>query len=101
MLPKLSLIFAVVAASSAWGQAVISAHSGVINYSEGQVLLEGKAIRLEPAKVLEMKTDQTLAAEDGRSEVLLTPGAFLRLAENSSFKMISNKLTETQVEILS
>jgi hypothetical protein len=37
----------------------------------------------------------------GRAEILLTPGVFLRLDKNTSFQMISNKLTDTQVEILS
>jgi len=42
-----------------------------------------------------------LATEEGRVEILLTPGVFLRLAENSSARMISNKLSDTRLEILS
>ncbi len=47
-----------------------------------------------------VKTGQTLATKDGDAEVLLTPGVFLRLAENSSFKMVSNKLDDTRIEVL-
>src|SRR5713226_5844313 len=101
MLRRFSLALVVFTAGSAWAQSVISAHSGVINYTEGQVLLDGKPVRLELAKISDVKASQTLAAEDGRSEVLLTPGVFLRLAENSSFKMASNKLADTRLEILS
>ena len=38
---------------------------------------------------------------DGRAEVLLTPGVVLRLGENSSLRMISNRLVDTRVELLS
>ncbi len=99
MLRRVPLALLLLTAGAAWAQSVISAHSGVINYTEGNVLLDGQAVRLETSKVTDVKSGQTLAAEDGRSEVLLTPGVFLRLAENSSFKMVSNKLADTRVEI--
>jgi len=86
-----------------WAQSVISAHSGVIHLTEGTVQLDGKAIQ-SPEKFgefLDVKDGQTLATKDGDAEVLLTPGVFLRLAENSSFRMVSNKLADTRVEVLS
>jgi len=89
-------------ASSMWAQSVISAHSGVIHLTEGTVELDGKVIQ-SPAKLgefVDVKTGQTLATKDGDAEVLLTPGVFLRLAENSSFKMVSNKLDDTRIEVL-
>lgn len=100
MLCRVALALVVLTAGSTWAQSVISAHSGVINYTEGQVQLDGKSVRLEPAKITDVKTGQTLSVEDGRAEVLLTPGVFLRLNENSSFKMLSSKLSDTRVEIL-
>jgi hypothetical protein len=48
-----------------------------------------------------VKPDQVLATEDGRAEILLTPGVFLRLPENSSARMISNSLADTRLEIVS
>jgi hypothetical protein len=89
--------------SSMWAQSVISAHSGVIHLTEGTVELDGQVIQ-SPAKLgefVDVKSGQTLATKDGDAEVLLTPGVFLRLAENSSFKMVSNKLDDTRVEVLS
>ena len=88
--------------SSMWAQSVISAHSGVIHLTEGTVELDGQAVQ-SPAKLgefVDVKTGQTLATKDGDAEVLLTPGVFLRLAENSSFKMVSNKLDDTRIEVL-
>jgi len=47
-----------------------------------------------------MKENGQLRTEDGRAEVLLTPGVFLRAGENSAFRMVSNQLTDTRVEVL-
>lgn len=48
-----------------------------------------------------MGEGRELRTEHGRAEVLLTPGVFLRIAENSSVRMLSNKLSDTRVELLS
>jgi FecR-like protein len=101
MLRRVPLALTVLMASSGWAQLVISAHSGVIQYVEGQVTLDGNTVAPKFAEFPDVKPDQTLAAEDGRAEILLTPGVFLRLGENSSFRMISAKLDNTRVEVLS
>lgn len=101
MLKRLSLAVLLVGASSAWAQQVISAHSGVIHFVEGQVTLEGKLIQPKFAEFPDVKNGQTLASQDGRAEVLLTPGVILRIGENSSFKMISNSRSDTRLQVLS
>jgi hypothetical protein len=83
------------------GQSVISAHSGTIHYTEGQVTLDGGAVQSKFGEFPEVKPGQVLATQDGRAEILLTPGVFLRLAENSSFKMVTNQLSNTRLEISS
>ncbi len=82
-------------------QAVISARSGMVNFVEGQVRIAEQPVKLDGAIFPEVKVGQTLTTQAGFAEVLLTPGVFLRLDRNSSFRMIANKLTDTQVEILS
>jgi len=86
---------------SAMGQAVISAKSGLIHYVEGQVLLDGKQVEVKIATFPEMKDGNELRTQDGRAEILLTPGTFLRLGENSAVRMLSTKLTDSRVEFLS
>lgn len=88
-------------ASSAFGQSVISARSGLIHYVEGQVTLDDKAVEVKYSQFPEVRDNQVLKTEEGRAEVLLTPGVVLRLAENSSFRMLSNKLADTRVQALS
>jgi hypothetical protein len=100
MLNRVSFALLLAGATGAWAQQVISAHSGVIHYVEGQVMLDGKAVQMKPTEFPDVKNGSTLAAEDGRAEVLLTPGVILRIGENSSFKMISNSRSDTQLEIL-
>jgi hypothetical protein len=86
---------------AAFAQSVISARSGLVHYVEGQVTLDDKAVDVKYSQFPEVRTDQVLKTEEGRAEVLLTPGVFLRLSENSGFRMLSNKLTDTRVEALS
>jgi hypothetical protein len=87
--------------SAAWAQSIISAHSGVIHYIEGDVSIDGTNIHPKFAQYPEVKEGQVLATDEGRAEVLLTPGVFLRLAEDSSVRMISNSLADTRLEVLS
>jgi FecR protein len=101
MFRGLAVLWALVFSAAAWGQSVISAHSGVIHYVEGQVTVDGAAIHPKSTEFLDVKPDQLLATEDGRAEILLTPGVFLRLPENSSARMISNSLADTRLEIVS
>src|SRR5580704_12762242 len=87
--------------TTALAQNVISAHSGLIHYVEGRVLLDGNPVEVKITNFPEVKVDMELRTEDGRAEVLLNPGVFLRLAENSSIRMVSNKLSDSRVEFLS
>src|SRR5579863_6053258 len=95
------LVLALTAGLTVSAQSVISAHSGTIHYTEGQVSLDGTPVQPKFGEFPEVKSGQVLAAQDGRAEILLTPGVFLRMAENSSFRMVSNKLADTRVEVLS
>src|ERR1700722_1036775 len=98
---RLPLVLALAGSACAWGQAALSAHSGMIHYVEGKVLLEGEPVDPKFGEFPEVKNDQVLQSEEGRAEVLLTPGVFLRISENSSFRMLSNRLTDTAIEVLS
>jgi hypothetical protein len=94
--------FAVAAGSvAALAQSVISARSGLVHYVEGQVYLGDQPVETKFGSFPEVKENQQLRTEDGRAEVLLTPGVFLRLGENSSFRMVTNRLIDTRLEFLS
>ena len=99
-LPVAGLLVGVLAGCSAFAQSVISAHSGVVHYTEGRVLVGDKVLETKFAQFPDLKNDQELRTEEGRAEILLTPGVFLRVGENSSIRMVSNHLSDTRVEVL-
>jgi len=72
----------------------------MVNYVEGETRLAGKPVKLDGAIFPDVKVGQTFTTGIGHAEILLTPGVFLRLDNNTSFRMVSSKLTDTQVEIL-
>src|ERR1700728_2639756 len=96
-----SFSLSVVAAGLASAQTVISTHSGVVQYLEGHAFLADKPVDLKFGQFPDIKENQEFRTEDGRAEILLTPGVFLRIGENSSIRMLSTRLTDTRVEVLS
>jgi hypothetical protein len=76
------------------------ARPGTVNYSEGQVSVNGQAIGAKQIGSTEVAPGQTLVTQDGKAEMLLTPGVFLRLGDHSAVRMISPSLTDTRVELL-
>jgi hypothetical protein len=99
---RLIAVSAVAALSgfTAYAQSVISAHSGVLHHSEGAVFLGDQPVDQKYGTFPDIKEKQVMRTEAGRAEVLLTPGVFLRIGENTSFKMISNRLIDTRVDLL-
>jgi hypothetical protein len=88
------------AGSGLYAQSVISAHSGVLHHVEGDVTIDGKVPQPKSGTFADVKEKQELQTQIGRAEVLLTPGVFLRMGENSTIRMVSNKLVDTQVAFL-
>ncbi len=91
----------VLVAGSACAQYVISAHAGVVQYVEGRAYLNDQLVEPKFGQFPDIKENQEFRTEEGRAEVLLTPGVFMRLGENSSIRMLSTHLTDTKVEVLS
>ena len=85
----------------ALAQSVISAHSGLIHFSDGSVFLDDQRLEQKTGKFEQMNNGSELRTQDGRAEVLLTPGTFLRVGANSAIRMLSNQLDDTRVELLS
>src|SRR5579875_1890658 len=91
---------AFLAASQSFGQAVISARSGVVHYLEGSVYLDNQPLDHKFASFPSIKEGSSLRTDHGRAEVLLTPGVFLRMDEDSTIRMRSTSLSDTQVDFL-
>jgi hypothetical protein len=96
------VVFALAAlAFPAVAQSVISTHSGVVHFFEGEVFVGDQPLEAHLGKFPMVPKSGALRTGVGRAEVLLTPGVFLRLGQESSIRMVANDLTNTQVELLS
>jgi hypothetical protein len=72
---------------------------GLLNYVEGQVSVNTELIDPESMPPPQLHPGDSLTTEQGKAELLLTPGVFLRVGDNSSVKMISPGLANTVVEL--
>ena len=96
-IPVLSL--ATLLAPAALAQYTISARPGTINYVEGSATVNGQPLNPQSAATTSAKPGQTIATTDGRVEMLLTPGVYLRLDQGSAVRLISPDLTRTEVQV--
>lgn len=83
--------------SGIFGQDVVSARSGMVHFTEGQVFVDDHPLDRKSGSFPSIKEGSTLRTERGRAEIVLTPGAFLRLDENSSIRMVSTELADTRL----
>lgn len=72
----------------------------MIHFAQGRVLLGDEVVKTKFGQFPQIKESQQLRTEAGRSEVLLSPGVFLRVGEDSSIRMIDTRLTNSRLEFL-
>ncbi len=90
---------AVLVCKPVYGQSVISAKSGLVHYTEGAVSVDGKPVSGKAGVFSQVSKDGTMTTTEGRAEVLMTPGVFLRVAEQSGIRMVSTSLSDTRVAV--
>jgi FecR protein len=76
-----------------------TAYPGTLNYIDGQASIGDQALNSKSIGDAQLDAGQTLTTQNGKAEILLTPGVFLRVGDNSRVKMISPSLTNTDVEL--
>lgn len=70
---------------------------GTLNYVEGAVSINSQRVTAKSIGSAQLGTGQSLATGVGKAEILLTPGVFLRVGDNSTVRMISSGLTDTEI----
>ena len=80
--------------------AASSAIPGTVNYVEGQVAVAGQTVTPQSVGSVQLQPNQVLETGQGRAEILLTPGVFLRVGDNSAVRLVSPGLADTRVEVL-
>lgn len=80
---------------------MISAKAGGVNYVEGNVALNSKNKKsgyLLKGDALQIG-DKVSTGADGKAEILLNPGSYVRLAENSGFEFLTTSLDDLQLKL--
>jgi hypothetical protein len=96
----LSLMLSLVTlCATAFGQNTNAALPGTLNFVEGQASIEGRALSSQSVGNTTLQAGQVLATANGKAEILLTPGIFLRLGDDSTVQMVSTDLTHTEVRL--
>jgi hypothetical protein len=98
-LKALLLSLATLCAPVALAQSANPAVPGTINYIEGSASIDGRVLNQQSVGSVSLEPGQLLQTRNGRVEVLLTPGVFLRMGESSALRLISPSLLNTQVEL--
>lgn len=81
-------------------QQLISAKAGLIHYTEGDVKIGGQSAGPNNAVFQSLSNGKELTTGEGRAEMLLGPGQFVRLNENSAVLMVSSKLDATRIDVV-
>lgn len=73
---------------------------GAISALEGGVTVDGAPVGADVQHAPRVGAGHVLGTENGRAELLLNPGVFLRLAENSAVKVLASSPDHTRLELL-
>lgn len=95
------LLLAALISAPAWGtpDRPTTAYPGTLNYVEGTASIGSQTLNSNSIGSVTLAPGQTITTEQGKAEVLLTPGVFLRLGDASAVKMVSPSLTDTEVAV--
>jgi hypothetical protein len=72
---------------------------GTLNYVEGQASIGDQSLTSKEVGSADLQNGQVLETGNGKAEILLTSGVYLRVGSNSALKMVSTNLTDTQVAL--
>src|SRR5437899_1562440 len=92
-----SLFLAGVLTVPAW--AAKTAQPGSLNYVEGQAAINDQTVDSQSVGSAVLQAGETLATQNGKAEILLTPGVFLRVGDASSVQMLNGGLANTELRL--
>lgn len=95
------VLLAAMAVMPTWGDAPSrqTAVPGTVNYIEGSVSIGSQNLNEKSIGSTTLENGQSLTTTNGKAEVLLTPGVFLRIGNQSAVTMLSPSITDTNVRL--
>ena len=77
-------------------QIVLSVRAGLVHHLDGEVLVANQIVSDDPARFTRIAEGKTLRTEEGRAEILLGPGAILRVAPFSEVRLLSDDVSQSK-----
>lgn len=78
-------------ANAAAAQHVVGARAGTVDLTIGEVSADGQPLRATQTNFPLLRDGRRIRTGDGRLELLLAPGVFLRLGERGALRMIQTR----------
>jgi hypothetical protein len=72
---------------------------GMVNYVEGQAAIDGMPLTAGQNGNTQLQPNQVLATTNGKAEILLSPGVFVRMGDNSAVRLVSNGIVNPTIEL--
>lgn len=86
----------------AFGQEIVSAKSGLVNYFEGKVLLDDQPLTYNRARFAQIPAGGVIETTgQGRAEVMLSPGVLMWVGEGSKVELVSDSLLTPSLRLVS
>lgn len=92
--------FVVGAATLAMAEPTRMPMPGSLNSVEGRVILDGQRAQPREIRRESLLPGQVIRTRQGKAGLLLTPGSYLRIGDNSEVQMLSTTLANTQVKVM-
>jgi hypothetical protein len=95
------VVIAGVLALPAWANAGAAniPRPGALNYVEGQASIGSQVLDSKSTGSVTLDSGQVLETQNGKAEILLTPGIFLRIDSSSAIRMDSPGLANTELTL--
>jgi hypothetical protein len=97
---RYAALLALSGAASLSAQTTPTALPGTINYVEGQASIDGRALSTKLDANTRLAINQTLSTGDGKVEMLLSPGVFVREGSHSEIHLVSDQLVNPAIEVV-
>jgi len=96
----LGVAFIIAGATLAMAEPTRMPRPGLLNKVQGQVTFDGHPATAQSMRRESLRAHQVIETRHGKAELLLTPGSFLRIGDNSEVRMLSRNLENTRVKVI-
>lgn len=93
-------VFIIAGATFAMAEPTRMPRPGSLNSVQGEVIFDGHPAAAFPLRREELRPYQVIRTRQGKAGLLLTPGSFLRIGDNTEVQLLSRSLENTRVRVI-